>query len=329
MKEDKFLLLALEFLHRLEEDLFKNTITIKDHWDIDHLCYRVGEESRYEFLKESFLSFGDLLIESEVNGRLISTFKLHHPIFFKTWRIDLLELPAPKKGKTTPEGFEHIEIVIDTPFKTIMDIYPHLDLETKGLAKDYNQELEICLGERNIKFHHSSLYSVINLEKNEAVYKALMKSQVLSIFKDHHPLVAGTFPLGVYNSESDLDILLTSTDLQALAQTLQTHYGHYSNFKIDQLDVDGLPTLISHFTFENVPFEIFAQDRHPVEQVGYRHFQIEERLLKLGGKSFFEKVKALRLKGLKTEPAFAEALGLSGDPYKELLNPALYRLKDI
>lgn len=30
-----------------------------------------------------------------------------------------------------------------------------------------NPELEICLGERNLKFHHSSLEEVIKIEKKE------------------------------------------------------------------------------------------------------------------------------------------------------------------
>lgn len=49
-----------------------------------------------------------------------------------------------------------------------------------------------------------------------------------------------------------------------------------------------------------------------------RHFLIEVRLLDL-----FEDLKSrvieLKRSGLKTEPAFAKALGLAGDPYVAIL----------
>lgn len=56
-----------------------------------------------------------------------------------------------------------------------------------------------------------------------------------------------------------------------------------------------------------------------MRQRGYLHFLIEERLLKLGSKPFVNRIQQLRHRGLKTEPAFAAALHLEGDPYVELL----------
>lgn len=57
-----------------------------------------------------------------------------------------------------------------------------------------------------------------------------------------------------------------------------------------------------------------------LHQNAYRHFQIEERLLKLGGKNLRRKILEFRGFGYKTEPAFAKVLGLVGDPYESLLN---------
>ncbi|MFO6431650.1 DUF4269 domain-containing protein [Erythrobacter sp. W302b] len=68
------------------------------------------------------------------------------------------------------------------------------------------------------------------------------------------------------------------------------------------------------------------------EQVGWRHFLIEKRLLELGGDGFRSAIKNRRRCGMKTEPAFAEILNLRGDPYQALLdieswsNDALTRL---
>lgn len=117
---------------------------------------------------------------------------------------------------------------------------------------------------------------------------------------------------------SDLDILLKAQDLQQLESELRHHYENRT-FTCQVLDVDGLPTLSAQFIWDQVPFEIFAQDRDTVLQRAYRHFQTEEKYLKKGGERLRQKIVELRLQGLKTEPAFARALGLSGDPYEALL----------
>lgn len=318
MKEIEFYHKAQEFLYQLSHEMEGAGLKLEPHWDIDHICYRADSEDHYVALKNSFEAFGRLLIESEVNGRLIATFKLFTPIIYQDWRIDLVELPAPKIGKLTVPGFEHIEIVCDEPFDFLMEKYKSFPLVTKGLQKHYNQELEIEFGERNLKFHHSSLASVINMELNQKVWSAVSNSKILNHFKSHYPLIAGTFPLGVNIPTSDVDVLLYSDNLQALEEKLKNQYSNQSDFEISQTEVDGLPTLICQFNWENVPFEVFAQKRHPVKQKAYRHFLIEERLLKLGGDHFYQKVLSARGGGLKTELAFGKVLGLD-NPYEELL----------
>lgn len=320
MKEIDFHDQAQIFLADLFKDMAYADVKLESHWDIDHLCYRSDSTDHYKRLKNEFISFASLLIESEVNGRLISTYKLNKAVKFHSWRIDLVELPAPKLGKVTKAGFEHIEIVCDVPFVELIEKYSHLQLDQKGMSKDYNQELEICLGERNLKFHHSSLASVINLEMNTAVYSAIAKSKILHHFKEYNPLIAGTFPLAINVEGSDVDVLLEVLDFEVLSESLKAHYGHCAGFEITFAEVDSLQTLICHFTFDQVPFEVFAQYKSPVRQTAYRHFLIEERLLKLHGELFREQVLKTRMNGLKTEPAFAEVLKLKGDPYQALLD---------
>lgn len=309
---------AAIFLSTLDADLSAAGVGIPKHWDVDHLCYRVETLERYQQMKSLFATFGNLLAETEVNGRPICTFKLAKPVIHRHYQIDLVELPAPKPGKTTPEGFEHIEIICDLPWDEMKRKYAALKLNEGGLKKDFNAELELELGPRNIKFHYLSLESVVNLENNARVFRALKDSQILSLFKQNDPLVAGTFPLKVNTASSDLDILMKAADLKELESRLREHYGAYF-FTSRETQVDGLPTQITQFTWDGVPFEVFAQDRDPVAQRAYRHFQTEERHLKKGGESLRTHIVELRSQGLKTEPAFAKALGLAGDPYEALL----------
>ena len=164
----RFEVLAQDFLSELFRDLSEKNIEVKKEWQIDHLCYRVDSLARYQQLKMEFADFAELLIESEVNGRLISTFKLYESIKFRDWSIGVVELPAPKISKPTIEGFEHVEVVVDIPFSEIEAKYSHLRLDRGGLLKTLNPELEIVLGLRNIKFHHMTLEQVIDFEKAQA-----------------------------------------------------------------------------------------------------------------------------------------------------------------
>lgn len=324
------------FLKQFELALSKSNITLAPHWDLDHLCYRTQTSEEYFELKTQFLNFAKLLIESEVNGRLISTFKLNEPIVYDAWQIDLVELPAPKKGKITKSGFEHIEIVCDVPFTDLIAEYsenPTVKIDQSGLTKLYNRELEITIDDINIKFHQCSLESVVTLEANKTVWQAIQDSRVLEIFSDYDPLIAGTFPLGIANNKSDVDVLLTlkdSADINIFASFCQKHFGRFNNYCLNQHDnIDTIPTVILNFDFAGVPFEVFAQARPSVQQKAYLHYLVEERLLKYGGESFRKKVIEARNRGLKTEPAFAEVLGLTRDAYKALLEAQKYTYQQI
>lgn len=310
---------TLRFLEMLFEQLRVHSISLADHWMIDHLCYRVSTEQEYFAKKDDFSSFGELLIESEVNGRLISTFKLFEPIKFRNWNIPLLELPAPKKGKHTPAGWEHIEVVCDVPFSSLRSTLAHCCLDLGGLAKPFNQEFEIKLRDCAVKFHHLSLESVIRLERNEKIHGSLMRSKVLNALASYNPLIAGTFPLGLEDAGSDLDILVETHNFDAFSTEISSKLGSFTDFKSYKMKIQGIETLVANFSFEGVPYEVFAQPIPAVAQKAYRHFHAEERLLHLGGRSLQESVLKRKIGGLKTEPAFAEVLRLNGDPYESLL----------
>lgn len=167
LDSDTFRSLASDFLEALFARLQEVGVEIPWDWEIDHLCYRVDSVSRYEELKNQFARFGELLIESEVNGRMIATYKLTEPIAFRGWKVGLVELPSPKPSKKVPEGFEHIEVVAPVPLAELEKRYAHLELDRSGLSKKLNPELEIVLGARNVKFHPLSLEEVIRIEKSQ------------------------------------------------------------------------------------------------------------------------------------------------------------------
>lgn len=156
---------ASDFLKRAFAELDRKDFALEKHWQIDHLCFRTSTSQNYLRAKKQFESFSKLLVESEVNGRPISTFKLEAPFVFRDWAIDLIEVPAPKKGKMVADGFEHFEVVCDLSFEEIKRRYSQFQSDESGLAKNFNQELEFIFDGFAVKFHHMSLESVIEEEK--------------------------------------------------------------------------------------------------------------------------------------------------------------------
>ncbi|MGO4339158.1 DUF4269 domain-containing protein [Labrys sp. KB_33_2] len=155
--------------------------------------------------------------------------------------------------------------------------------------------------------------------------QALRATKLLELLHAYDPHIAGTPPLGVDLPTSDIDILCHAPDTLAFTRTVWETLAGAPAFSIHQWIGGGRP-VIATFTAEGWCFEIFASPQPVAEQAGWRHFVAERRLLTLGGALFRSRVMHHREAGLKTEPAFAAALGLKRDPYQALLD--LERQKD-
>ena len=87
------------FLQTMFTHLASDRIDVSNY-ELDHICYRVETEARYEELKKILeLSYAVLLSEAIIGGRFISTYRLKDPIRYINRTIYLLELPAPKPNK--------------------------------------------------------------------------------------------------------------------------------------------------------------------------------------------------------------------------------------
>ena len=116
---------ATLFLKKVFAALKKDNINVSEY-ELDHICYRVDMVERYNELKQEILNYGSLLSESQIGGRAISTFKLNEPIIFENREIRCIELPSPKEGSFYPEGYEHVEFVINLEFEKFMGLYSHI-----------------------------------------------------------------------------------------------------------------------------------------------------------------------------------------------------------
>jgi len=154
----------IPFLTSIQAELAELGIDMAQ-FPIDHICYRVDSIERYQYLSDLLNETEELLIESPIGGRMISTFRLSEPIQFLGQHIELIELPAPKLGSDYSEGFEHLEMVISLSFTEFMAQYPHLKFDFSGMDKALNPDIRLALKEgRSVKFHHQTLAEVIKQE---------------------------------------------------------------------------------------------------------------------------------------------------------------------
>ncbi|SCW94128.1 protein of unknown function [Ancylobacter rudongensis] len=148
---------------------------------------------------------------------------------------------------------------------------------------------------------------------------ALAHSGLLAALAAFDPHVVGTPPLGLDVPTSDIDIVCCAPDFLSFTTLMWDGFRHEQCFGLRQWR-SGERAVVASFTAHGWPFEVFASPRPVAQQAGWRHFRIEKRLLELGGAALRRQVMARRRAGAKTEPAFAQVLGLAGDAYAALLD---------
>ena len=148
--------------------------------------------------------------------------------------------------------------------------------------------------------------------------QVLEQLAVLQALTEFEPTIIGTPPLGIDVSTSDIDIACTASDLMLFRSAAIAHYGDRTDFAVKDLRRFGAPAVGVTFNAAGWEIELFCQQLPVNEQWGVRHFNVEQRVLRLCPE-LREQVIELKQAGVKTEPAFAQLLGLQGDPYEAVL----------
>lgn len=156
-------------------------------------------------------------------------------------------------------------------------------------------------------------------EIQKRIHSVLEKHQIFGKLKEYNPILTGTFPIGINIDVSDLDIILETSDFDTLKTLLTIEFQNQEQFSINLIEINEIESLICKFQLEEFPVELFAQNQPTHLQNSYLHMKKEFDILEKQGHEFRRKIIELKGLGLKTEPAFAKLLGLSEDPYVELL----------
>lgn len=158
-------------------------------------------------------------------------------------------------------------------------------------------------------------------EERVSYMKAVASADIAGVLAGLDWALAGTPPLGLDQAGSDIDIVCAAFDAEAFSARLWRAFGDFEDFLVRQW-AGGSRAVIAEFRHAGWPFEIFGEPLRLSEQAGWRHFEVERRLLALGGEALRARILAAREAGLKTEPAFAAVLGLEGNAYRAMLDIA-------
>ncbi|MBE9583693.1 DUF4269 domain-containing protein [Mucilaginibacter sp. JRF] len=154
--------------------------------------------------------------------------------------------------------------------------------------------------------------------RQRSAYDTLVKYHIMEVLADFNPILTGTVPIGIDIPGSDLDIICCYDSVDEFEDTIASNFKSFKKFNIGHNQDNE--SIIADFYADDWEIEIFGQPVPTHLQNAYRHMIIENKLLLLHGEDFRDTIIALKKEGYKTEPAFAKASGLQGDPYQALLD---------
>ena len=166
-------------------------------------------------------------------------------------------------------------------------------------------------------------FNISYLQRGSTIQKrghdAIQQSNVLEQLNAFNPVVVGTLPLDLFLETSDIDIICFAPTLEAFAADVESKLRPHDEFSINSTQLRGGPGIVAKFLFQGFLFEVVAQATPVREQYAYRHLVAEWDFLQARGPEFKNRILELKQQGIKTEPAFAQALQLVGDPYESVL----------
>lgn len=155
--------------------------------------------------------------------------------------------------------------------------------------------------------------------RQRSAYDNLTDLRILEALADFDAVLASTVNTDIDIGSSDLDVICEARDLAAFEAQLVSLYGMKAGFEIRASDVSP-PALVARFYHCDWEYEVFGQDVRIERKNAYRHLVQTHRVLVVGGEEWRKAIRMLKQQGIKTEPAVAQCLRLSGDPYQAVLS---------
>lgn len=156
-------------------------------------------------------------------------------------------------------------------------------------------------------------------EIQKKAYALINKSNIFAILSEFSPILVGTIPINISIESSDLDIICYWSNKEKFRQTIEKHFSAYQDFSIKETVKQEKPTIVCCFKIDDFPIEIFGQNIPTHQQNGYKHMIAEYLILEEKGEAFRKQIVELKKQGIKTEPAFAQLLGITDNAYQAII----------
>lgn len=165
---------------------------------------------------------------------------------------------------------------------------------------------------------HDISYLASGTPTQQRAYRSLTKLSILDSLSQYDATLVSTVCNDIDIPGSDLDIICYTPDFTQFQEHATKLFSSMPAFAIHTHESEP-PALVVQFHTDEFEFEIFAQSIPVSQQNAFRHMLQTNRVLNVGGERWRQAIRQLKLSGLKTEPAVAQLLHLTGDPYQAIL----------
>ncbi|MFK8051041.1 MAG: DUF4269 domain-containing protein [Halioglobus sp.] len=145
--------------------------------------------------------------------------------------------------------------------------------------------------------------------------QAISDSRVIELLEGYSPRVVSTIFVGFDTHKSDIDIVCEYPEQRAFALVFESAFSGRESYDLTLREEYA----VGLFESSGFLFEIYASKTPVIRQNAFRHYEVMRRLAEIGGAQICDKVRHLKEKGFKTEPAICQILGLVGNPYEAVL----------
>ncbi|RHX81209.1 DUF4269 domain-containing protein [Leptospira yasudae] len=160
--------------------------------------------------------------------------------------------------------------------------------------------------------------------KQQRLWKDLEEHSILGRISKFNPVLAGTIPLEIDHEQSDADILCSFSQIEEFSEVCTSSFSVFSDFKLERKKFQDADSIVVRFYTREFAYEIFGQRIPVIDQMGLVHLQVEHKILSIAGTRFRDNIRVLKRKGLKTEHAFCDLLGIKGSPYQTIFDLRLF-----
>ena len=152
-----------QFLQKIFYNLKNVGIDLNDLKELDHIAYRTEDLKTYNKTKRQLIPFCEKYNDKEFNGRRIFVCRFKEPLEYEDFRIEGLELLAPKMDNKFTNGLEHAEFVLSCTLEELLKKHPDIIFNMSAYNREENPELIIDFEDCAVKFHKVSLLHTRNL----------------------------------------------------------------------------------------------------------------------------------------------------------------------